>query len=155
MKTNMKWYSTAAAVFALSASLAIAAPHEGGREGGREGGKRHGRHGEFGGERMAQKLNLTESQKAQLKAQRETFKEQRKAFFQSSKETFKAYRSAKKAGDTATAEALKPKVEAARAEMKRFRDEQRQQFLSILTPDQRAQFDALKAERGEKRNRRH
>jgi protein CpxP len=151
MKTNMKWYSTAAAVFALSASLAIAAPHEGGRE----GGKRHGnRGGAFAGERMAQKLNLTESQKAQLKAQRETFKEQRKAFFQSSKETFKAYRTAKKAGDTATAEALKPKVEAARAEMKRFRDEQRQQFLSILTADQRAQFDALKAERGEKRNRR-
>jgi Spy/CpxP family protein refolding chaperone len=146
----MKWISTAAAVFALSTSLAMAAPHEGGKHG------RHGKRGEFGafgGERLAAKLNLTEAQKAQLKAQRETFKQQNQAFFQSSRDTFKEFRAAKKANDTARMEALKPALQANRAQMKSLRDAQRQQFLSILTADQRAQFDALKAERKEKRNR--
>jgi protein CpxP len=148
MNNRMKWITTAAAVFALSTSLAFAAPHEGGKRGGR-----HGRHGAFAGERLAAKLNLTEAQKAQLQAQRASFKQQNETFFKESRETFKAYRQAKKNNDTATVQSLQPRVDAARAQMKSLRDAQRQQFLSILTPEQRTQFDALKAERGGKRNR--
>lgn len=154
MKNKMKWITTAAAVFALSTSLAFAAPHEGkGGEGHGKRGGRHGRHGQFGGERLAAKLNLSEAQKAQLQAQRQSFKTQNEAFFKESRETFKAYREAKKNNDTATVQSLQPKVDAAKAQMKSFRDAQRQQFLSILTPDQRTQFEALKAERKEKRNK--
>ncbi len=147
MKNKMKWFATTAAVFALSSTLAFAAPHEGGKRGGH-----HGRHGAFGGARIAEKLNLTAEQKAQLQAQRESFKQQNAAFFKDSRETFKAYREAKKNNDTATQQSLQPKVDAAKAQMKSLRQSQRQQFLSILTAEQRAQLDAMKAARKDKRN---
>jgi protein CpxP len=150
MKNTTKWISTTAAVLALSSTLAFAAPHQGGAEGGRQG--RHGKHG-FNAERLAQKLNLTEAQKAQLKAQAETFRAQNKAFFESNRETFQQYREAKKANDTAKMQSLQSQVDAAREQMKSLRQTERQQFLSVLTPDQRAQLDAMQAERKAKRNK--
>jgi periplasmic protein CpxP/Spy len=149
MKNKVKWISTAAAVVALSSTLAFAAPHEGGKRGGR-----HGKHGQFAGERLAAKLNLTDAQKAQLESQRQSFKQQNATFFEQSRETRKAYREAREANDTAKVQSLQPSVDAAKAQMKSLRDAQREQFLSILTADQRAQYDALKAERKDKRERR-
>ncbi len=55
---RMKKWLTAAAIMAVSASLAIAMPHGG------EGGH-HGEKGGYG-EKLAQKLNLTDTQKQQL-----------------------------------------------------------------------------------------
>lgn len=150
---NKSKWMTMAAVVTLSASLAIAAPH-GGKGGGRHGGK-HGR-GEFG-ERFAEKLNLTDAQKAQIKTIRQNNREQNKAFFEQSRATFEQFREAKKANDTAKLEQLKPALEQQRAQMKQFRDAERQQILALLTQEQRARFDAMQAEReahgGERRER--
>ncbi|HEX2059182.1 MAG TPA: Spy/CpxP family protein refolding chaperone [Thermoanaerobaculia bacterium] len=146
MKTNK--FMTMAAVLALSTTVAFAAPHEG-------NGGRHGRGGraEFG-PRFAQKLGLTDAQKEQISSIRQSFREQNKAFFESSKSTFQEFRAAKKAGDTAKVESLKPQLEAARTQMKQLHEQQRTQILAILTPEQRAQYEAMKAERQARREQR-
>lgn len=151
MKTNSKWM-TMAAVLGLTASLAVAAPTQGEfGEGHGRGHHGHGRgHKEFGAA-FANKLNLTDAQKQQMKDIRQQFREQNKAFFESSRTTFEQFREAKKAGDQAKLDALKPAMEAQRAQMKQLRDQQKQRVLSILTPEQRTQYEAMKAEREAKR----
>jgi Spy/CpxP family protein refolding chaperone len=147
-----KWIAAAAA-FALSASLAVAAPGDGyGKH-----GKKHGKHGKSAfGSSFAQKLNLTDAQKAQLESLNRSFREQNKAVFEQNRETVRQYREARKANDTAKIESLRPAMDAQRAQMKQLRDAHSQQILSILTPEQRQQWDALKAERkskGDKKQR--
>ena len=142
---STKWITMAAAL-TLSATMAVAAPHG--------GGKHHKRGGEMMGPRVAEKLNLTDAQKQQIRDLQKSFREQNKATFENARETRKAFREAKKANDTARIEQLKPAMEAQRAEFKQLRDAHRQQFLSILTPEQRTQFEALKAEREQRRGKR-
>jgi len=137
-------FMTAVGVLALTASLGIAGEGKFANHGGR------GRHrGDFS-EKLAQKLNLTDAQKQQAKDLNQRFREENKAFFESAHATMKEFRAAKQAGDTAKADSLKNTVEQNRAHMKQLREAQRTQFLSILTADQRAQWDALKAERIER-----
>ncbi|HYO75564.1 MAG TPA: Spy/CpxP family protein refolding chaperone [Thermoanaerobaculia bacterium] len=147
---NTKKWMTVAATLALSTSIAIAAPH-GGRGEGKSGGKRG--HGEFEG-RFAEKLNLTDAQKAQIKTIRQNNREQNKAVFEQSRETFKQFWEAKKAGDTARVEQLKPVFEQQRAQVRQLLDAERQLVLALLTPEQRAQYEALKAERESRRGQR-
>lgn len=137
----MKKTMTTLAVFALGASLAVAAPQA--QNGNWKGG--HGHRG-FMSERMAQKLNLTDAQKAQIKDLNTQFREQNKAFFESARATFKEYRAAKQANDTAKMQQLQPTVDANKAQMKQLRQAQRAQILNILTPEQRAQLEAWKAQ---------
>jgi protein CpxP len=132
----------AAAVLALSATMAVAAPHD-----GKFAGKRG--HGEFG-ERFAKKLDLTDAQKEQVKAIRQETREQNAAFFDSFRSTMQQFREAKKANDTARADALKATVQSQRAQMKQIRDAEKQRILSILTADQRAQFEQWQANRAER-----
>ncbi|HWW62443.1 MAG TPA: Spy/CpxP family protein refolding chaperone [Thermoanaerobaculia bacterium] len=138
-------FLTAVGVVALTASLGIAGE---GKFGNHRGHGRH--HGEFS-EKLAAKLNLTDAQKQQAKDLNTRFREENKAFFQSARATMKEFRAAKEAGDTAKADSLKNTVEQNHAHMKQLREAQRSQFLSILTADQRAQFDAMKAERKQHR----
>lgn len=84
----------------------------------------------------------------------ESFREQNKAFFEASRATFRQFREAKKANDTARVEAMKPTLEANREQMKQLREQERQQVLSVLTPEQRTQWEALKAEREQRRGER-
>jgi periplasmic protein CpxP/Spy len=135
---NSKKWMIGAAVLAVSASLAIAAPH------GEWGGHGKGR-GMFG-EKFAQKLNLTDAQKQQVRDLNKSFRQDNEAFFKSFRQTMQDYRAAKEANDTAKLGALKSTVESQRAQMKQLRDAQEQKILPILTPDQRAQYQALKAE---------
>lgn len=144
---NSKKWITGVAVLAVSASLAIAAPHEGGRG--------HGMGRGMYGEKLAQKLNLTDAQKQQLRDLNQKFREDNKAFFQSFRQTMQEVRAAKEANDTAKLDSLKPTVESQKAQMTQLRDAQEQKFLSILTADQRAQYQALKAERAEKWQKRN
>ncbi|HEX8254332.1 MAG TPA: Spy/CpxP family protein refolding chaperone [Thermoanaerobaculia bacterium] len=146
---NKKWM-TVAATLALSTSLAIAAPH-GGRGEGKAGDKRG--HGELGA-RFAEKLNLTDAQKAQIKTIRQNNRQQNRAVFEQSRETFKQFREAKKAGDTARVAQLEPVVEQQRAQIKQLMTAERQLVLALLTPEQRAQYDALKAEHQARRGQR-
>jgi periplasmic protein CpxP/Spy len=145
---KMKWMTMAAAV-TLSASLAFAAPHDGFGKGKRG---RHGR-GELGA-RMAAKLNLTDAQKQQVKDLNQSFRETNKAFFENAHALRKQARDARQANDTARLEALKPQLEAQRTQMKQMHDAKQQQILALLTPEQRTQWEAMKAEREARRGRR-
>ena len=147
MKKISKWIS-AAAVVALSGTMAFAAiDNDGGKAWGHGG---HGRHDAMS-ERMAQKLNLTDAQKDQLKALHRGFREDNRAFFQTMRHTRQEMHAAKEAGDTAKVESLKATFQSQRAQMKQLHDAQQEKFLTILTPEQRTQFDSLKAERDARR----
>jgi protein CpxP len=147
MKKISKWIS-AAAVVALSGTMAFAAiDSDGGKAWGHGG---HGRHGAMGAH-LAQKLNLTDAQKDQMKALHRGFREDNKAFFQTMRQTRQEMRAAREAGDTAKVESLKATFQSQRAQLKQLHDAQQEKFLAILTPEQRTQFDTLKAEREARR----
>jgi periplasmic protein CpxP/Spy len=139
---------TAVAVLTLGAAVAIAAPHDGGKWSGK-----HGRGSEMSA-RLAEKLNLTDAQKEQIKAIRKESREQNAAFFQSMRETREQFRAAKEANDTAKLDALKATFQSQHAQMKQIRDAEKQRILTVLTPDQRTQFEQLKAERDARRGHR-
>lgn len=138
-----KWI-TGVAVLALSTGLALAAPHG--------EGKGYGRHGkaEFG-QKFAEKLNLTDAQKAQIKDISKSFRQENKAFFQSFRQTMQDFRTAKKANDTAKIDALKAQMESQRAQMQQLRSALDARIATVLTPEQNAQWQQLKAERAAKR----
>lgn len=156
MRKLTKW-TTMAAVVALSTSLAIAAPH-GPKGEGRHGGR--GMHGDsmMMGEgrmadRMAQKLNLTDAQKEQIKTIRESFREQNKAFFDQAKATREQMREARKAGDTAKADQLKATMEQNRTQMKHMREQLHAEIAKILTPEQREEFAKMQQMREERQGK--
>jgi len=134
----MKKTLIAVAALTLGATLAFAGPGEGHRGG-------HGRHHGFAG-KLAEKLNLTDAQKQQIKDIRKASFEQNKAFFETARQTRQDLRAAREANDTARLETLKANMKSQREQMKQIRDAEKQQILSILTAEQRAQFEAMKAE---------
>ena len=144
-----KWMSVAA-VLTLSTTMAFAAP--GGEGHGRFGGKRGhgGRGGEFAA-RFAQKLNLTDAQKQQIRELHSNFREQNKAFFESTRETRQQVKAAREARDTARLEALKGTIASQREQMKQLREKQHERIVALLTPEQRAKLETLKAERKDRR----
>jgi len=146
---SRKWMSMAG-VIALSASLAVAAPHDGGK-GGREHGRRHR---EFGA-RFAEKLNLNDAQKQQIRDLQKSFRESNKAFFEQARDTRRQMREARQSGDQSALEALKATAKSQREQMKQLRGEQRERVVALLTPEQRTQFDAMRAEREARRAQRH
>jgi len=133
------------AVAGLTAAIAVAAP-KAETEGGHRG---HGGKGgyERGAGRMAERLNLSDAQKQQWQALEQSFRDNNKSLFEQSRQTMTEFRAAKQAGDTAKVDSLKPTLDAQRAQMKQLRDAQEQKLVAILTPAQRTQYDALKAER--------
>ena len=133
----MKKFTTAVAVTLLGATMAFAAPHEGGKG---FGGKRGG----FG--KLAQELNLTDAQKAQIKEIKKASFEANKAFFEQSRNTMQEFWAAKKANDTAKLDALKPTLQSQRAQMKQLRDAEDAKIASVLTADQNAKWQQLKAQ---------
>ena len=147
MKKISKWIS-AAAVIALSGTIAFAAAGDGS---GKEWGHGH-RHGAMA--HLAQKLNLTDAQKEQWKAIHQSFRTDNQAFLQSVRQTHQDLRAAKQAGDEAKMAELKAVAQSQRAQMKQLHQAQHEKFLSILTPEQRTQLDALKAEREARRQQR-
>lgn len=136
-----KWVTMAAAL-TLSATMAVAAPH---------GGHGRGHRGAFLGARLAEKLNLTDAQKTQIREIQKGFRAQNQAAFESSRELRQQFREAKKANDTARLESLKPSLEAQRTQMRQLREALQAQIVAVLTPEQRAQLETLKAERKQRR----
>ena len=138
---------SAVAVLALGATLAFASMHDGkeGKGAWESNGQGH-RGGSFS-EMYAQKLNLTDAQKAQIAEIEKSSREANKAFFEASMQTRQQFKAAKDANDTAKLDALRPTMESQRAQMKQIRDAQDAKIRAILTAEQRAQFDTLKAER--------
>ena len=138
----MKKFLSALAVVALSGTMAVAAVDNGNAKGFGHRGHRH----RMLGAKLAQKLNLTDAQKDQLKAFRQSFREENKAFFQSVRQTHQDLRAARQAGDEAKVNELKATAQSQREQMKQLRQAEHEKFLSVLTPDQRTQLEALKAE---------
>jgi protein CpxP len=138
----MKKFLSALAVVALSGTMAVAAVDNGNAKGFGHRGHHHG----MMEAKLARKLNLTDAQKDQLKAFRQSFREENKAFFQSVRQTHQDLRAARQAGDEAKVNELKATAQSQREQMKQLRQAQHEKFLSILTPDQRTQLEALKAE---------
>jgi len=137
---NKKWIP-GLAVLAVGASLAVAAPQE--------GRAWHGHRHAFG-QKFAQKLSLTDAQKQQLRALNKQFRQDNKAFFEQVRATMKEARAAKQAGDTAKLDALKPTIQSQRAQLKQLREAQEPKILALLTPEQQARYQALKAERAQR-----
>lgn len=146
---NTRKWMTAVAVFTLGTSLALAAPNE---DGSKARHRRH--HRSMHAQKFAEKLNLTEAQKEQIKQIRQNNREQNKAFFEQARQTRQELRAARQANDTARAESLKATLKAQREQFKLIRDAERAQILTVLTPEQKAQLEAMKAERGERHGKR-
>jgi periplasmic protein CpxP/Spy len=136
------------AVLTLSATLAVAAPQGG--KGEFHGKGKRGGHGEMA-ERLAEKLNLTDAQKAQARQLHEQFRAQNEPLFNAFKQTRNDLRAARQANDTARVDALEATLKTQKEQLKAARRAQHERFLSILTADQKAKLEAMKAERGERR----
>ncbi|WP_226648400.1 Spy/CpxP family protein refolding chaperone [Microbulbifer variabilis] len=114
--------------------------------GGEEG------HHKRGFEHMARKLDLTEGQRAQLKANRDSNSESRNAQRQQLQELRQQIHTALENGaDQATLDQLG--AELGKLEMQKMQNhfQMRQQFEAILTDEQKAKYEELKEQRKEHR----
>lgn len=96
-------------------------------------------------------LNLTDAQKAQIKAIHQKYEPQNKALRDRAKPFRDAARAARQKGDTA---AFRTNMEQARQVMlggQSFRTQERAEIRAILTPDQQAKFDARQKAASERR----
>lgn len=131
----MKKFATAVAVTLLGASLALAAPQ----------GEGH-RMMSFS-ERYGATLNLTDAQKTSIDAIQKETREKNAAFFSDQRATMKAFFDAKQANDTAKLDELKPVMDTQRAKLKEIRAAEDAKIAKLLTADQDAQWEKIKAER--------
>jgi len=109
--------------------------------GGREGfGKRHGKHGGMGGRMMLHGIDLTDAQKAQIKAIREGNKPDAATMAE-----MKAIHESRKAGTALTAE-QQDRMKAFREQRQAKMKAAHEQILNILTAEQKAKIETRKAE---------
>lgn len=101
-------------------------------------GPRHG-HG------MMKDLNLTADQKARVKAIHEKYASQFKTTRANFKPDFDAMKAARARGDSAAMRAARAKLQADRGPSMQIRQQEMAEVRGILTPDQRAKFDADQA----------
>jgi protein CpxP len=105
-------------------------------------------HGFAAGHRMGvmSQLNLTAEQKQQMKALREADRQQNQALYQSVRAKAAGYRQLKQANDP-KADAAKADLQALRTQAKAARTAEHDKMLSLLTPEQRALLEQLRAQR--------
>ncbi|MCA0900618.1 Spy/CpxP family protein refolding chaperone [Microbulbifer agarilyticus] len=148
-----KWKALAGTVVlggALAASGLVMAFPEGDRGHGYHKASHHkgGDHYERMFDRLAEKLELTEGQKAQVKANRDAGKEAREADRKAMHEVRKQLKEAIDSGaDQATLNSLGTKLGELEVRKMQRRVEMHKQFEAILTDDQRAKMEQMKAER--------
>ena len=113
----------------------------------RAGAEMRGRKGPGGGE-FGRDLNLTDAQKAQIKAIHQKYQPQNEALRAQAKPFMEAARAARQKGDSA---AFRSNIEKARqlTQGASFRTQERAEIRAVLTPDQQAKFDAREKTRGE------
>jgi len=110
-----------------------------------QGGDENGRFGD---------LNLTETQKAQIKTIRAKYKSQFSTARDQAKPYMDAARTARQKGDTATARADMLKARDLMQSTAAARTQENAEIRAILTPDQAAKFDAQKKKGDERRGKR-
>jgi Spy/CpxP family protein refolding chaperone len=116
------------------------APRSGQMQGRRGGG------GEFGRD-----LNLTDAQKAQIKAIRQKYQPQNEALRTQAKPFMEAARTARQKGDSVAFRSNMEKAHQVMLGGQSFRTQENAEIRAILTPDQQAKWDARQknmAERG-------
>jgi len=106
-----------------------------------ENGRRHAK-GDRGQRRQKLDLNLTEAQKAQVKAIHEKYRPQMKALHERAKPFAQAARDARQRGDTAAVRANRAQMEQVMASGKTLRDQVHAEIKAVLTPEQRAKVEA-------------
>jgi len=106
-----------------------------------ENGRRHAK-GDRGKRRQKLDLNLTEAQKAQVKAIHEKYRPQMKALHERAKPFAQAARDARQRGDTAAVRANRAQLEQVMASGKTLRDQVHAEIKAVLTPEQRAKVEA-------------
>ena len=116
-------------------------PHAGQMQGRRGPGR-----GEFGRD-----LNLTDAQKAQVKAIREKYQPQNEALRTQAKPFMDAARAARQKGDTAAARSNMLKARQVMQGGQSIHTQEMTEVRGILTPDQRAKFDARQKTMSERR----
>ncbi|QKX18746.1 Spy/CpxP family protein refolding chaperone [Microbulbifer sp. YPW1] len=153
-----KWKALAGSLVLGSAlttsGMVLAFPDE---HQGHRGHKGHhgGHHKERMFEHLAEKLDLTEGQKAQLKANREASKEARKAQREEWHALRKQLREAIESGaDQATLDSLGAELGKLEVQKMQRMHEKQVQFESILTDEQKAKLAEMKAERMERHEKR-
>ena len=117
-----------------------------GHRGGAEMRARRGPGRGFGAD-----LNLTDAQKAQIKAIRQKYQPQAQALRAQAKPFLDAARAARQKGDTA---AVRSNMEKARQVMQggqTFRSQEQAEIRAVLTPEQRAKFDARQKQLADRR----
>lgn len=119
----------------------------------RGGGRGMKHHGPQGGPMMMQCLDLTDAQKTSLKAIADKHREATKAKHEATMAAREAYRVAMRDPATSTDQlkALHDKVSQAQFELALDRRAMMQESMTILTPEQKAKAEQLRAERGGKR----
>jgi Spy/CpxP family protein refolding chaperone len=108
-----------------------------------------GRRGDRG-QKLAQKLNLTQAQKDQIKANREQFKTTNAAALAEIKALREQMKQQLKNNDREGAKATREQIKAKQQALKPAREATREQMKNILTPEQREQLAKLMAERKER-----
>src|SRR5438105_5335340 len=111
------------------------------RRGPRAGGEFRGRKGP--GRDFFADLNLTDAQKAQVKAIRDKYKPQNEAARAQAKPFIDAARAARQKGDTA---AFRSNMEKARQVGQSVRTQETAEIRNVLTAEQRTKFDARQKE---------
>jgi Spy/CpxP family protein refolding chaperone len=90
---------------------------------------------------MAEALNLTDAQKEQAKAIREKYRASSKDVRTQMRTLHDQLKAAREANNTAEVDRLNQQRERLMASAKQTRTAQRNEFRSILTPEQQAKFD--------------
>ncbi len=107
----------------------------------RDGAK--GRHaGQRGMRGLMRGINLTDAEKANLKAVGEKYHSQFETIRRSMRPDFEAARAARQRGDTAAARAAFARTADERAQLQALADRMRVDARAALAPEHRAQFDA-------------
>jgi protein CpxP len=124
---------------AATAAAAFAAPHE--RPAGR--GAAHM-------EKFAQKLNLTDAQKQQIRDIHQADRDRNKQLYADFRTKLRQFRELKRAGDP-NADALKAELQPMREQIKAARKATHEAVLGVLTAEQRQQLEQWRTEHPRKR----
>lgn len=121
---------------AATAAAAIAAPYA-------RAAHRGDRGAHF--QKFAEKLNLSDAQKQQIRDIRKGDRERNQQLYADFRAKLRAYREAKRAGDP-NADALKADLQPLREQVRAARKASHEAVLGVLTPDQRQQLEQWRAE---------
>lgn len=111
-----------------------------------QGAHQHARGQRRAGQRLGKQLfkgiQLSDAEKANVKAVRQKYAPQMKALREQVKPQMQQARQARQRGDTAALKSIWSQTSAQRDQMKKLLDSERNDLRNALTPEHRTQFDA-------------